>query len=156
LRMSECGTVANLSQLLVRYRVHGGNVDRSLGVRQAFSVRLARTASVARRCCGFDPAERLLEPPDWWGRDAESALDADAAQLFRFLELAHPKVLETGRIGAVRPPSLRQALDLSHDEKRLAGRATFNLLVARHRPAGLSLSKLALMIPVLLVGRPLY
>jgi hypothetical protein len=39
---------------------------RSLGFRQSFSARLAQAASAARRASGFDPANRLTGPPDWW------------------------------------------------------------------------------------------
>ena len=156
LRMSECGAIANLSQALVRYRRHGGNTGRSLGVRQIFSVRLAQAASSARRLSGFDPADRLVDPPDWWAPDAYGQFYGEAAQLCRFLELADPKLLETDRIDKIRSPSLQQVLDLSHAEKRLAYRAIYNLLAARRRPEGLSLDRLAVMVPVLLVGRAVY
>jgi len=156
LRMSECGTIANLPQPLVRYRVHGGNTDRSLGVRQSFSVRLAQASSTARRSSGLDPADRLLDPPDWWAAHADSEFYTEVAQLFRFLELADSKSLAPGRIGEVAPPSLRQILELSHAEKRLACRSIFNLLTMRRRPAGLSLARLVAVLFTLIVGRPLY
>jgi glycosyltransferase involved in cell wall biosynthesis len=156
LRLSECGEIANLSQPLVRYRRHRGNIERSLGVRQSFSVRLAQTASRARRSSGIDPADRLLEPPDWWAPDAYGQFYGEAAQLCRFLELADPKLLETGRIDKIRRPSLQQLLHLSHAEKRLACRSIFNLFAARRRPEGLSLGRLAVMLLVLLVGRVVY
>jgi glycosyltransferase involved in cell wall biosynthesis len=156
LRMSERGVIANLPQPLVRYRQHRGNTGRSLGVRQIFSVRLARAATSARRSSGFDPADRLLDPPDWWAPDAQGEFYAAAAQVCRFLELADPKLLESARIDEVRPPSLQQLLDFSHAEKRLAYRGIFNVLTARHRPAALSLGRLAVMVVVLLVGRAMY
>ena len=66
LRLAERGAIANLPQPLVRYRVHAGGVSAQFAVRQCFSARLARLAAAERRGTGFDPAARLIEPPDWW------------------------------------------------------------------------------------------
>jgi glycosyltransferase involved in cell wall biosynthesis len=156
LRMSECGMVANLPQALVRYRLHGGNTGRSLGVRQIFSVRLAHAASAAREISGVDPSDQLLRPPNWWDPDVQAQFYGEAAQICRFLEMADPELLRTNPPGEFRLPSLRQILELSHDEKKCARRAMLNLLAAKRRPAGTSLCRLAIMILVLLVGRPAY
>jgi glycosyltransferase involved in cell wall biosynthesis len=156
LRMSEHGAVANLPQALVRYRVHGDNTGQSLGVRQSFSARLAQVASAARRASGFDPADRLLGPPDWWAFDAPREFYAEVAQICRFLDLADPRTIEARRITEVRLPSLQQILDLSHAEKRLARRSIFNLLTVQNSRAPLSFSGLATVLLILLIGRVVY
>jgi glycosyltransferase involved in cell wall biosynthesis len=156
LRLSEHGAVANLPQALVRYRVHGGNVTGRLGVRQIFSARLACASAVARGTSGVDPAERLLRPPDWWAPEAAHEFYAEAAQLCRFLDLADHTTLASHAVAEITLPSVQQMLELSHAEKKLAGRSLLNLLTERRRPAALSARRLLLALVTLLIGRTVY
>ncbi len=156
LRMSEHGVIANLPETLVRYRVHGGNVSRRLGVRQCFSARLARAAAVARRSSAADPADRLSGPPDWWAPEAAHEFYAEAAQICRFLELADRGVLAAHGTDGVQLPNVQQILGLSHAEKKLARRCLFNLLTERNRPAGLPFGRLAFALATLHIGRAIY
>jgi glycosyltransferase involved in cell wall biosynthesis len=156
LRLSEHGVVANLPQILVCYRVHGGNVSQRFGVRQCFSARLARAAAAARRSSGVDPAARLSGPPDWWAPEAAQAFYAEAAHICRLLDLADRSAIATHRMDEVRLPSARQIVELSHAEKLLARRSLVNLLMQRNRSATLSARKTASALAILLVGRALF
>jgi len=156
LRLSEHGTVANLPQPLVRYRIHGGNVTGRLGVRQCFSARLAGASALARRTSGVDPAERLSGPPDWWASQAAHEFYAEAAQLCRFLDLADRGKLAAHSTAEITLPSVQQMIDLSHAEKKLAGRSLVNLLMERRRRGALSARRLVLALATLLVGRTVY
>jgi glycosyltransferase involved in cell wall biosynthesis len=156
LRMCEHGGITNLAEPLVRYRIHGGNVRTRLPVRQCFSTRLALASADLRRTNGFDPADRLTGPPDWWAPQAVRDFYADTAYIARFLDLADPDTLAAHLSDEIHLPSVRQILELSHAEKKLSQKSTINLLRAHRRPAGLSLHRLALMLATLLIGRALY
>jgi GT2 family glycosyltransferase len=156
LRLSEHGVIANLPQTLVRYRVHGDNVSRRLGVRQCFSARLARAAAAARKAYGNDPAQRLSGPPDWWAPKATREFYADAAQICRFLDLADPGALAAHGTADIRLPNAQQIVELSHAEKKLARRSLLNLLAVPKRPAALSSHRLAIALATLVFGRMVY
>jgi glycosyltransferase involved in cell wall biosynthesis len=156
LRVSEHGTIANLAEPLVRYRVHGGNVSERLRLRQCFSSRLAKAAAGSRRTCGFDPADRLTGAPDWWAPQAAQEFYAEAAYIVRFLDLADPDMLSAHLGDEIGLPSLAQMLEFSHAEKKIARKSLINLVRARRRPARLSLRQLALALVTLQIGRALY
>jgi len=64
LRLSERGTVANLPEALGSARTHADTVTARAGLRQAFSVALARHCTRARRAGKPDPATGLTQPLD--------------------------------------------------------------------------------------------
>jgi glycosyltransferase involved in cell wall biosynthesis len=156
LRLSEHGAVANLAETLTQYRCHDANATRRQAVRQCFSSRLAVAASALRRSSGFDPADRLLGPPDWWAPDALREFYAESALICRFLDLADVATLVLGRMADVQVPGLKQILDFSHAEKRLARCAIFNLRQAREAPPGFSFVRGAAVLLTLLMGRAVH
>jgi glycosyltransferase involved in cell wall biosynthesis len=156
LRLSERGVVANLPETLTRYRCHDANATRRQAVRQCFSSRLAVAAAALRRSSGFDPADRLPGPPDWWAPDALREFYAEAARICRFLDLADVATLELGRMTDVQVPDLKQILDFSHAEKKLARRAIFNLRQARKAPPGFSFVRGTVVLLTLLMGRAVH
>jgi glycosyltransferase involved in cell wall biosynthesis len=114
LRMAEAGSIANLADDLVQYRRHAASQSQRDAVRQEFSVRLALRSAAARRRGAADPAAALTAPPDWWAKDAETALPADDVGLYRFLD-ARPHEAHR-HVRAVTARLFR----LSHVERRLA------------------------------------
>ena len=135
LRLAEAATVANLPQVLVEYRVHGGNVTARNAVRQAFSARLARLAARLRRETGRDPAQDLAAAPDWRAADASTSFYADDAALYRLLDLADPDLAA----GAGRDSDFGLLAsrfdDLTHAERALATRAMLNHVRGGERAA---------------------
>lgn len=139
LRIAEVAEVANLPEILIRYRRHPGNVTTRKEVRQCFSVRLARRAAHARRAGEIDPANGLSAPPDWNDPACERSFFAEDARLYRLLALADPEAA-SAVAGAPRagvffdsPPIGLAPLEapptpLSHRERRLAQRALFALM----------------------------
>jgi len=140
LRLSEHGDMAIASDILVRYREHGGNVTVRKSARQMFSARLAIRAAVARASIGVDPADKLTGPPDWRA-DVGNSFYATEARVFRFLELADPEIAQTAKLS---PDDLDAATgaDLNHRERKLAQTAIVNLLRRSSRPAAWSAPKL--------------
>ena len=129
LRISEVSEVANLPEMLVRYRSHAANVTSRKIARQSFSARMAKAASRLRRTTGRDPAAELNAPPDWWAADAETAFYADAARISRFLELADPAVACRCDLGRVDLRTFAGMIgELTHGERKLAQLAIVNLL----------------------------
>ena len=121
LRMSEVSDLANLPQMLVSYRVHSDSVTGRDAMRQAFSVRLAKSAATARRNSGADPSEALSEPPDWRCALAMDAFYARDAALYRWLDHAGWPALPEDRVAPSPCAALFDQLDgLSHAERRLA------------------------------------
>ncbi|MBV9996064.1 MAG: glycosyltransferase [Caulobacteraceae bacterium] len=123
LRVAEAAEVVNLPEALVSYRVHDGGVSKRDGLRQAFSVRLARKAAEVRRLEGRDPADVLTCPPDWRRQGPADAFYAEDAALYRWLELAEGRPIYEA---AARPSGsqiLDRLSDLSHAERRLAAMA---------------------------------
>jgi glycosyltransferase involved in cell wall biosynthesis len=123
LRIAETATVANLPQVLVEYRVHGGNVTARNAVRQAFSARLARLAARLRRETGRDPAQDLAAAPDWRAAEASSSFYAEDAALYRLLDLADPDVAAGAGRDADFGLLASRFDDLTHAERALAARA---------------------------------
>lgn len=155
LRISERGTVANLPDALVGYRIHAGSSSRALGLRQSFSARLARAAAAARRSQGIDPANQLSEPPDWWAPEAAASFYAEAAHICRFLDCANQPMPERCRSEEVRLLSARQLFELSHVEARFAYRSLLNFMVMREAPRWISPGQAAAM-ALKLLGRPFF
>jgi glycosyltransferase involved in cell wall biosynthesis len=139
LRFSELGDIANLPELLVRYRYYATNVTSRKTLRQLFSIRLAQEASLSRRKSGYDPTATLATPPDWWALEADKAFYSDNARMYRFLELSDTKVAAEFDLGRVDLSAfLQQFRRLTHAERKLAQLAAINLLLRRNRPPGLS------------------
>jgi glycosyltransferase involved in cell wall biosynthesis len=124
LRLAENAKVANLPEILVEYRWHGGNVTSRDAIRQAFSVRLAQRSARARRATGRDPAGSLAIPPDWRSPIADASFYADDAKLYRLLDLANPDV-SSGDTVDFSPLEARFA-ELNHAERALAAQAMIN------------------------------
>jgi len=118
LRIAEVSRVANLPEALVSYRIHGGGVSRKDPLRQAFSVRLAKTAAAARRQYGADPTEGILDPPDWRCALASESFYARDAALYRWLDLARSHSERSYAPQSAMP--VEQLDELSHVERRLA------------------------------------
>ena len=73
LRLLEMGKGANLAKPLIHYRFHKQSVSWRNQLRQAFSVRLAKRAAQFRRSSGQDPAEGIVDAPDWWAMKSQTA-----------------------------------------------------------------------------------
>ncbi|MEA2781826.1 MAG: hypothetical protein QOK29_3370 [Rhodospirillaceae bacterium] len=147
LRFTEVGDIANLPELLVRYRYYATNVTSRKTLRQLFSVRLAREASLGRRKNGYDPTASLASPPDWWAAEADKAFYADNARMYRFLELSDTKVAADFDLGRVDLSAfLQQFRRLTHAERKLAQLAVINLLRRRNRPPNLSTGALLFLL----------
>lgn len=94
LRISERAEIANLSDVLLRYRVHSGNISRKYLYEKSTSVLLARASARARSRGGNDPADALDRFPDdflqrfvqvgesrdWLEREGAPVLAARAAE----------------------------------------------------------------------------
>jgi glycosyltransferase involved in cell wall biosynthesis len=133
LRLAENAKVANLPEILVEYRWHGGNVTSHNAIRQAFSVRLAQRSARARRQSGRDPAGSLAIPPDWRAPIADASFYADDAKLYRLLDLADPDVA-SGAADAVDFALLEARFaELNHAERALAAQAMINQMVRADR-----------------------
>ena len=127
LRVSEAAELANLPEPLVSYRRHPGSVSRRVGLRQAFSVRLAQRAAAARRLRQDDPADRLDAPPDWRRALAEGAFYADDIALYRWLDTAADET-------PVHSAALIERVgELTHAERQLAARALLTRMRSRDR-----------------------
>jgi glycosyltransferase involved in cell wall biosynthesis len=90
LRIAEISQVANIPEILVKYRVHAQSVSHSRALRQSFSVRLAQTSAAARRGNAVDPADRLQDPPDWHTSNAEGSFFAYWASIYRLIDPTCP------------------------------------------------------------------
>ena len=144
LRFSENGDIATLPEVLVQYRLHGGNVTNRRAVTQVFSVRLAKQASNARRQTGVDPSSTLGGPPDWHVID-DNAFYADAAQLCRLLELGDPAIARNAASSSIDLDILFLRIsDLTPAERKLAQMALINLM-RRRVPGYATHSLLALL-----------
>lgn len=62
LRMSEHGKIAGLDEILLTYRIHGGQVSREHTLRQRFSRDLTVLCARHRRTSGQDPMQGLENP----------------------------------------------------------------------------------------------
>ena len=120
LRLAEVAEIANLPEFLVSYRMHEGSVSRRKSLRQAFSVRLARAAALARRAGGGDPAEGLEAPPDWNAPGAAESFYAEDAALFHWLDQCDVAPAGEPPERARGDAFIRQLPGLSHAERRLA------------------------------------
>ncbi|MEZ5786303.1 MAG: glycosyltransferase [Xanthobacteraceae bacterium] len=156
LRLSECGTIANLPHALIRYRVHAASTSSSMSLRQSFSARLARAAAAGRRLNGVDPADELRGPPDWWSSEATAGFSAEASHICRFLDCASRPVIEARQAGDVRPLSADEVFGLSHAEKRVACRSMLNFMTTRKGVKLIPPSRTAAMAAALLLGRALF
>jgi GT2 family glycosyltransferase len=143
LRIAEVGSVAILPESLIRYRTHKTSVTSRNAVRQAFSARLARHASLIRRREGRDPALALDGPPDWWAAAADSMFYAEDARVFRFLELADAATAATADLRRIDLAGFAGLVSqLNHRERELAQLAIVNLLRSARRPQQLPLASL--------------
>lgn len=134
LRMSEVAAVANLPEPLIQYRWHRDNVTNRQGMRQAFSVRLAQRCMERRRNHAPDPADALSAAPDWRSSSAETSFYADAAALYRALDLADTNRPWDSSLDATDlKPILRSARRLSREERRLGALALARHLKCAHR-----------------------
>jgi len=142
-RMAEAGRVAILPEALIRYRAHQANVTSRKRIRQAFSARLARHASLIRRREGHDPALGLAGPPDWWADEAEQAFYVEDAQIYRFLELADPETAAAADLNRLDLAGFARLVpQLNRRERKLAQLAIVNLLRSGRRPQQLRLGEL--------------
>ena len=123
LRAAEVTELANLPEFLVCYRVHDQGVSRRDPLRQAFSVRLAQRAALARRERAADPADSLEAPPDWRCELASAAFYAEDAGLYRWLDVAAGGPGRASPIHACAAGLSYGARPLNHAERRLAARA---------------------------------
>jgi GT2 family glycosyltransferase len=143
LRFSETGKVANLAEPLIHYRFHKASESWRNELRQAFSVRLAKRAAQFRRSTGQDPAEVLVDPPDWWAVKSHTAFFAEDSRIFQFLELSDAALASTADLSRI---DLQAFVDrvplLTHRERKLGQYALLNLLGRAGRPASLSSTKL--------------
>jgi glycosyltransferase involved in cell wall biosynthesis len=143
LRVAEVGRLAILPESLVRYRIHRGSVTSGRAIRQAFSARLARHASLIRRHQGRDPALALEGPPDWWAPAADAAFYAEDARVYRFLELADAKTAAQADLRRIDLAGFAGLVpQLNHRERKLAQLAIVNLLRCGRRPRQLRLGDL--------------
>jgi glycosyltransferase involved in cell wall biosynthesis len=133
LRIAETAATANLPEPLVDYRWHEENVTHRSAIRQAFSVRLAQRAALGRRQSGRDPAEGLIEPPDWNAPAAPSSFYASDAMLYRLLELADP-VAEL-RVDSDFTLLADRFGELNHAERALAAHAMIRYMHSADRAA---------------------
>jgi glycosyltransferase involved in cell wall biosynthesis len=74
LRVSERAPIANLAEILVRYRIHDGQVSERQRLRQMFATDLATRMAALRRSGEPDPTSGTTGPIDWNDADAASAL----------------------------------------------------------------------------------
>jgi GT2 family glycosyltransferase len=131
LRIAETAKVANLPEPLVEYRWHEENVTHRNAIRQAFSVRLAQRAALARRQGGRDPAEDLTAPPDWHAPAANASFYAADAALYRLLECADPDFQAHADLDFT--PLAEHFAELSHAERALAAQAMVRHMRAADR-----------------------
>jgi glycosyltransferase involved in cell wall biosynthesis len=131
LRAAEICDLANVPEPLVSYRRHAGGVSCRGGLRQAFSVRLAQRAAVARRLRQDDPADRLDGPPDWRRALAEEAFYGDDVALYRWLDTAAEET--SAPCPAHGAALIARAGELTHAERRLAARALLARMRSRDR-----------------------
>ena len=142
LRIAERARVANLPEILVRYRVHAQTVTERRKVRMAFSVRIARRAAMERKAGRPDPLDGLATPPDWRAIAADSILAPDARD-FHLLEFADQAAAVN-----LDPTTLNPAIfedlpgRLDHGERRLAQSALLHLLQRKDRPSWLGYIRL--------------
>jgi glycosyltransferase involved in cell wall biosynthesis len=133
LRLAESTRIANLPEILVEYRWHGGNVTSRNAIRQAFSVRLAQRSARARRETGKDPAGSLAIPPDWRAPIADASFYADDAKLYRLLDLADPEVWSGTAHAVDFAPFEARFAELNHAERALAAQAMINHMMRADR-----------------------
>jgi len=133
LRICKTNQIANLAEFLVQYRKHQANVSQNKMVRQAFSVRLAQRCQFSHPTVGSETALQLDEPPDFLSPQARSTFYAEDAAIYRFLALAEPQASSRVDVNSIDLPQFRRRiLQLSHDERKLAGSAVMNLLRQNH------------------------
>ena len=130
LRLAEISRVANLPEILAGYRWHTSNVTQRQPVRQAFSVRLAKTAAQERALHDgdfVDPAMPASEDSVPGGAE----LYGKDIRIFRLLSFADNAKIATTKRSAidVTPEDLRE---LSSRERKLLGLAIANLLRTGH------------------------
>lgn len=135
LRIAEVARLANLPEVLVEYRMHGGNVTSLNATRQAFSARLARRAARARRDTGRDPADDVRSAPDWRGPESMTAFYADDAALYRLLDLADPGLAAAAGRDADFALLAARFNELTHAERALAAQAMANHMRCGERSA---------------------
>lgn len=136
LRMTERAKVANLPEVLLRYRIHTMGASIRFGTRSAFSVRLAKRSAAMRRSGLPDAANELSAPPDWCHPPADAFYAQDARD-FCLLEFANPDTARSLGFDHLDPATLAGLPGrLDHRERKIAQRAILNLLERRDRPAG--------------------
>ncbi len=72
LRVAECAGVANLPDVLLRYRIHAAQTSSGVNLRQRFAHDLALIAARARRKGGPDPFEGIDDPLSFAAQSAGS------------------------------------------------------------------------------------
>jgi glycosyltransferase involved in cell wall biosynthesis len=134
LRVADQARLANLSDVLVSYRIHDGSVSGCKLLRQGFSARLARRAAMTRRQAGRDPADSLTAPPDWHSPMSADAFYAEDAALYRWLDrVGRPEPSAPGGAGSLAAAWREGLADLSHSERRMAARALVDEITGKDR-----------------------
>jgi glycosyltransferase involved in cell wall biosynthesis len=154
LRLSERGMLANLPEVLVRYRWHGGGATQRQPLRQGFSVRLATRSARSRRATGVDPADSLQAPPDWWSPEATAAFYGDDARIYRFLDASGLDSQNAAPMIQVLPITAHEMAHLTHTEKQIARRTLSSYLRSARTPPVGSRPALLKLFLVNLLARP--
>jgi hypothetical protein len=133
LRISERAQIANLPEPLIRYRRHATAVSARVGVRSAFSVRLAKRSASLRQAGLPDPANDLIAPPDWRQPPPE-AFYAQDARVFSLLEFANPELARSLTLDHLDPAVFKGLpRHLDHGERKIAQRALLNIIARPDR-----------------------
>jgi hypothetical protein len=141
LRLSERGAVANLPEALGGHRIHPDTVTARAGLRQAFSVRLARRCARARQGNEPDPSAGMSEPIDLEGGGSHEPF-ASETRLFRALAFADQATFDR-RLPT--PEDLDAISSTSFPDRREASLAQTALVnILRRRVAPKPVSRLTL------------
>jgi len=133
LRVAEVTTIANLPEVLIRYRWHAGNVIKRDALRQAFSARLAQNCAEMRREGFGDPANHISAPPDWHSPCAQTAFYSRDAEIYRLLD---PADRDPAQLADLDFSLLIARFDeLSHAERKLALAVMINYIRRARGPA---------------------
>jgi len=109
LRVSERGQVANLSDVVLNYRLHAGQVSQRQKLRQWFSTELAVRMAALRRAGLPDPTEAMVDPIDWRDEAVTGALGPDGAGLTKTYAVLED--ILGGRIGEQGQQQIRDMAD---------------------------------------------
>jgi GT2 family glycosyltransferase len=119
LRLRSHGSIANLPQALIRYRVHPGSITSREPLQQMFSTRLALRSAELRHAGRPDPLEDHRRPVLMCDEVPEAY--ADLASLYCFLGQSDPRMaLQQSEIPVLEKPD---RIRLSRRERTLAQQA---------------------------------